>query len=216
MTPRRLSRAERKQETRARLLASAQRVFARRGFHAASVEEVAEEAGFSKGAVYSNFSGKEDLFLAMIDARFQRRLADVRAAVAGPGAPGEQARRSGEGFVRALADDPEWPPLFAEFWAYALRHPPVRRRFAARVRALRRGVADILAVQADQAGVRLPVPAEALAAMTFAMATGIAMERQLDPEAVPHDLFGTMLELLFAGVRVQAAPGEPAVARAAG
>jgi AcrR family transcriptional regulator len=201
---RRLTRAERKQDTRARLLDSAARVFARRGFHAASVEEVAEEAGFSKGAVYSNFESKEDLFLAMVEARFGDRLGAIRAAVAEPGAPGEQARRSGESFVRTLVADPEWPPVFMEFWAYAQRNPAVRRRFAAQVGALRAAVAEILGARAAELGMELPLPAEHLATMTFAMATGFAMERQLDPRAVPDELLGTMLEVFFAGVRERA------------
>jgi AcrR family transcriptional regulator len=205
MTRRRLTRAERKEDTRARLLASAARVFARRGFHAASVEEVAEDAGFSKGAVYSNFESKEDLFLAMVEARFQDRLAAIRAAVAEPGAPGEQAKRSGDSFIRTLAADPEWPAVFMEFWAYAQRDPSVRRRFAAQVGALRSAVAEILASRAAELGTELPLPAEQLATMTFAMATGFAMERQLDPGAVPDELFGTMLEVFFAGVRERAA-----------
>jgi AcrR family transcriptional regulator len=205
MTRRRLTRAERKEDTRARLLASAARVFARRGFHAASVEEVAEDAGFSKGAVYSNFESKEELFLAMVEARFQDRLAAIRAAVAEPGAPGEQARRSGDSFIRTLAADPEWPAVFMEFWAYAQRDPSVRRRFAAQVGALRAAVAEILASRAAELGTELPLPAEQLATMTFAMATGFAMERQLDPGAVPDELFGTMLEVFFAGVRERAA-----------
>ena len=205
MTRRRLTRAERKEDTRARLLASAARVFARRGFHAASVEEVAEDAGFSKGAVYSNFASKEDLFLAMVEARFRDRLTAIRAAVAEPGAPGEQARRSADSFIRTLAADPEWPPVFMEFWAYAQRDPSVRRRFAAQVGALRTAVAEILASRAAELGMELPLPAEQLATMTFAMATGFAMERQLDPGAVPDELFGTMLEVFFAGVRERAA-----------
>jgi AcrR family transcriptional regulator len=205
MTRRRLTRAERKEDTRTRLLASAARVFARRGFHAASVEEVAEDAGFSKGAVYSNFASKEDLFLAMVEARFQDRLGAIRAAVAEPGAPGEQARRSADSFIRQLAADPEWPPVFLEFWAYAQRDPSVRRRFAAQVSAVREAVAEILASRASELGVELPLPADQLATMTFAMATGFAMERQLDPNAVPDDLLGTMLELFFAGVREHAA-----------
>jgi AcrR family transcriptional regulator len=74
MVRKRLSRQEKKAETRARLLEAAESVFARRGFHAASVEEVAEEAGFSTGAVYSNFGGKEDLFLALWDSALEGAL----------------------------------------------------------------------------------------------------------------------------------------------
>jgi AcrR family transcriptional regulator len=200
-----MSRAERKQDTRARLLASAARVFARRGYHAASVEEVAEEAGFSKGAVYSNFESKEDLFLAMLEERFRQRLDSIRAAVAEPGEPGEQARRSAAGFMATFADDPDWPPLFMEFSAFAQRNPAVRRRLATRVAALRSAVAEIIAARAAELGVEPPLPVEELATMTFAMATGVALERQLDPRAVPDELLGTMLELLFAGIAQRAA-----------
>jgi hypothetical protein len=82
----------------------------------------------------------------------------------------------------------------------------VRRRFAAQVRDLRRAIAEILEARAREAGAELPVPAEQLAAMTFAMATGIALERQLDREAVPDDMFGAMLEMFFAGVQAKARP----------
>jgi AcrR family transcriptional regulator len=202
---RRLTRPEQKEATRARLLESAARVFARRGFHAASVEEVAEEAGFSKGAVYSNFSGKEDLFLAMVDARFEQRLEDVRRAVSQAGPPGAAARRAGTEFIQTVAADPDWLPLFLEVWSYAQRNPAVRRRLVARVRSLRTAIAGILAARAAELGAQLPVPAEQLAAMTFAMSTGIALERALDPEAVPAELYGAMLELFFLGVQAQAA-----------
>ncbi len=212
MSARRLTRAERKHQTRERLLDSAATVFARRGFHAASVEEVAEEAGFSKGAVYSNFNGKEDLFLAMLEARFAQRVAAVSAVAAAPGAPAEQAHRAADGFIAMLAADPQWPVLFMEFWAYAQRHPPVRARFAAQVRDLRAAIGSILESRAHDAGLALPVPAEELAAMTFAMSTGIALERGLDPKAVPDSLFGTMLELFFAGVQAAARPRRDASA----
>jgi AcrR family transcriptional regulator len=205
MTPaRRLTRTERKQATCARLLESAARVFGRRGFHAASVEDVAEDAGFSKGAVYSNFAGKEDLFLALLDRHFERRLTEVRAALAEPGSPADQARRTGVEFVRALSADPAWMPLFMEFWAHAQRNPAARRRLVARLRALRAAVAEILAERAHELGVELPVPAAELAVMTFAMASGAALERALEPAAVTEDLYGSMLEIFFLGVRALA------------
>jgi AcrR family transcriptional regulator len=201
----RLTRREQKEATRERLLASAARVFGRRGFHAASVEEVAEEAGFSKGAVYSNFAGKEELFLAMVDARFEQRLAEVRRAVAESGPPGKAARRAGTEFLQTVAADPDWLPLFLEVWSYAQRNPAVRRRLVARVRSLREAIADIMSARAAELGAELPVPAEQLATMTFAMSTGIAVERALDPGSVPAELYGEMLELFFLGVQARAA-----------
>jgi AcrR family transcriptional regulator len=80
----RVTRAERREQIRADLLAAARQVFLRRGFHQASLEEIALEAGWSKGAVFSNFAGKDDLFLAVLDTQNRRRrreqLAEMRAA----------------------------------------------------------------------------------------------------------------------------------------
>src|SRR4029453_8495614 len=73
MVVERLTRSERKERTRTDLIAAARRVFLRRGFHAASLDEIAEEAGFTKGAVYSNFESKDDLFLAVLDEHFRQR-----------------------------------------------------------------------------------------------------------------------------------------------
>ena len=72
----RLTQAQRKQRTRADLVATARTVFIERGFHGASLDEIAERAGYSKGAVYSNFTGKDDLFLAVLESVY----ADIRQA----------------------------------------------------------------------------------------------------------------------------------------
>jgi AcrR family transcriptional regulator len=210
--PRRPTRKEKQAETRDCLLRSAARVFARRGFHAASVDEVAEDAGFSKGAVYSNFEGKEELFLAMLDERFERRLAQIREAIAAADAPEEQARLGGLGFIREFTSDPEWPPLFMEFWAYAQRNPPVKARLVKRIRALRGAFAEIYRQRAEDLGVELPIPADQLAVMTFGLGTGISMERALDPRAVPDDALATALEVFFAGVRTLSEEGAAAPA----
>src|SRR4029450_8426824 len=86
MTQRRLTRAEKSAQTRAQLMASARQLFLRRGFHAASPELVAEEAGFTIGAVYSRFGSKADLFLAILDEHIDRIVAEV-AQVAGVDQP---------------------------------------------------------------------------------------------------------------------------------
>src|SRR4029453_6308711 len=75
----RLTRAQRRQQTRARLLEAAGQVFARRGFHAATLDEVAEAAGYTKGAVYANFANKDGLFLALLDQRVAAQLQQVEA-----------------------------------------------------------------------------------------------------------------------------------------
>jgi len=104
----RLNRGERKAETRARLLQAGARVFARDGFHDASLDTIAEVAGYSKGAVYSNFATKDELFVALIDQEF-------------PVEPGPLDRD------RTL--------LLLEFVLYAARRPKVRRQVLARQKA---------------------------------------------------------------------------------
>jgi AcrR family transcriptional regulator len=175
-------------------------VFSRRGYEKASLDEVAEEAGFTKGAVYSNFKGKEDLFLATIDQHFERRLDAVKRLMAG-GDEGT-AHAAGMEFMDQLNADPGYFALFFEFWAYAQRHPPVRRKFLPRVQRFRTALAELFEAKSAK-GMPLTMPAEHLAAMLIAMATGVAMERELDPESVPDDMYARMLELFFLGMRTE-------------
>src|ERR1700761_6938236 len=118
---RRRTQAERRDETRSALLASADRAFARDGFHASSVDAIAEDAGYSKGAVYARFGGKDDLFLAVLEARFDERLAPMGVDIAQH--PGREERL--EAFARAhremVAADPAWTVAWVEFAAHATR-----------------------------------------------------------------------------------------------
>src|SRR5207244_1269605 len=89
----RLTRKEKQAHTRACLMHSAAKVFAHRGLQQASIDEVAEEAGYTKGAFYANFKSKEELFLAMLDERFAKRIEDIESVIAGEGSAVEKARR---------------------------------------------------------------------------------------------------------------------------
>ena len=107
----RLTRKEKQAHTRACLMNSAAKVFALRGLQQASIDEVAEDAGFTKGAFYANFKSKEELFLAMLDERFAKRIADIEEVIAGEGTAAEKAQRAGDQFVRMLRADAEWERL---------------------------------------------------------------------------------------------------------
>src|SRR5947208_16036405 len=96
----RLTRKEKQAQTRECLMNSAAKVFARRGLQQASIDEVAEDAGFTKGAFYANFKSKEELFLAMLDERFAKRIEDIEEVIAGEGTAAEKARRAGDQLVR--------------------------------------------------------------------------------------------------------------------
>src|SRR4051795_10239101 len=110
-----LTRRERQEQTREGLLEAAARVFARRGYQQASVEEIAAEAGFSTGAVYSNFAGKQELFLALADREVAKRIAELRMLADSVEAGGDAAAEAGQRFHELLQRDRAWPLLFYEF-----------------------------------------------------------------------------------------------------
>jgi len=200
----RLTRKERQAHTRARLMHSAATVAARRGLERASLDEVAEDAGFTKGAVYANFESKEDLFLAMVDAHFGARLEELDRILSTEQDPDRQAREAAEGFVRALSAEPEWQRLFFEFAIYAARNEEFRGQLVERYRALRDRIAELLARRAERLGLEPVIPPTDVAAMTFAMANGMALERMLEPDAVPDSLFPEMMAVFFTGLRARA------------
>jgi AcrR family transcriptional regulator len=200
MTARRLTRKERQAKTRSRLLSSAAKVFCRKGMEGGSIDEVAGAAGFTKGAFYANFKNKEELFLAMLDERFAERLEEIDRIAAGGGGLEAQAREAGTEFARCLADDPEWQRLFFEFTAYATRNDDFRQELATRYRALRERIAEVYRQGAEHVGVEPPLPADEVAMMTFAMANGFALEKLLEPDTVPDELYATMLAVFFTGL----------------
>jgi AcrR family transcriptional regulator len=203
----RLTRAQSKARTRSRLMAAAGKVFACRGLERATVDEVAAEAGYTKGAFYANFESKEALFLAMLDERFAERLEEIdRVLDSGAPVP-EQARRAGQDFSEHLAGDPEWSRLFLEFAVRALRDDEFRGELVDRQRALRERIADGFRAHSDAIGGEPPLPAELVAAMTYAMADGFALARLLEPEGVPDDMFGTMLAVFFTGLEAMTREG---------
>jgi AcrR family transcriptional regulator len=207
------TRKQRQAGTRAALMESAAAVAARRGIERASLDEVAQRAGFTKGAVYANFGSKEELFLAMLDAHFDARLAEIDRILSTDTDPDQQAREAAEGMMRMLAAQPEWHRLFFEFSAYAARNDGFREQLVARYRALRERLADLLAERVERLGIDPVVPPNEVAAMAFAMANGVALERLLEPEAVPDTMFGDMLAAFFRGLRAAAPPPPPAGSR---
>ena len=197
----RLTRAEQKAATRSRLLDAAAKVFAHAGMQQASIDQVAAHAGFTKGAFYANFASKEELFLAMLDDRFAKHLKEIDRVLASDAEPEDQARAGAASFVDFISSDLEWERLFFEFSAYASRNENFRRELVARRRQLQDRMAERYRKRADELGVEPPFPMEEIARMTFAMADGIALQKLLDPESVPDDMYPTMLATFFAGVR---------------
>jgi AcrR family transcriptional regulator len=191
-------RDEQKALTRRRLIDASEVVFARRGFHGASVEEIAREAGASTGALYSNFAGKEDLFLALFEERIAADVRDYSQIAAAGATVEEQARGAADHWMAILRERPDYFPLFIEFWAYAIREPRLRERLAGQFAALRYASARLFSEGAGQQGVSLSAEAgELVGILINALANGLALEKLADPDAVADSLFGDMLMLVF-------------------
>ena len=206
-------RDEQKAMTRQRLLEAAEAVFARRGFHGASVDEIAREAGATTGAMYSNFAGKEDLFLALFEASTASQVGEYSEIFSAGTTLEEQARGGADRWMQILRERPAYFPLFIEFWAYALREPRVRERFAQRFAAFRATMSRLVLEGAQQHSLPLtPELAERLGIVINALGNGLALEKLADPGAVPDELFGDMLVLIFQGMAALA--GETTVAAA--
>jgi AcrR family transcriptional regulator len=196
----RLTRKESQARTRSQLLEAAGRVFAERGMERATVDEVAGQAGYTKGAFYANFRSKEELFLAMLDERFGQRLQEIDRVMESGGTVEDQARRAGQDFSEFLASDPEWSRLFFEFAVQAMRDEEFRQELLVRHRSLRERIAEGMRAHTEALGGEPPIPAEVVALMTYAMADGFALARLLEPEEIPDDMFGSMLAVFFTGL----------------
>lgn len=172
------------------ILAAAEQVFRERGFQPATVEEIADRAGFTKGAVYSSFTNKDEIFLELIADRVERRAAYV-ASIALSARPGrEQARALGAALTELMDREPDWTPMLLEFWIHALRDPQLRGKLGALRQRLRRAIAAAF-------GPDLSLPPEAAATVVFALANGLALERLTDPDAVPAQMLPEILERLL-------------------
>ena len=192
-----LTRERRRQLTREVLIEAATEVFARRGYEGASLDEIAETAGFTRGAIYKNFGGKEDLFFQVID-QLNEQTVEAFRAIAIP------ATESGAWDIGTLAElwrasVAEFDELFAisrEYELYVLRNPDARPRAAEHRQKGRELVTAFIEEVAEREGMTLRLPARTLAAVILASADGLAYSLRVDGE----DLFGPFLEVLNAGM----------------
>jgi AcrR family transcriptional regulator len=181
----RLSRSERREQTRQELLTAAEACFVTRGFHATSVDQVAERAGYTKGAVYSNFASKEDLFFAVYQRRVERALTEVAPGLRQAG-PEHALDWLATSMIERRDRDDGWLAVFIEFWAHVLRHPELRDRFAAIHASFLEPLADAVRQLADDRGLALPsdVTASQVVLAWNAMEVGLGLERLTQPQTV--------------------------------
>jgi AcrR family transcriptional regulator len=190
-------------ETRRDLLDAAARVFARRGLHGASVEAVSEEAGFSRGALYSNFKSKEDLFLALYEERIERRRRELREVMKRAGGPAAGLAPASANVMQSLEREREWFLLYFEFALHAARDAEFADRFE---RIREQGLAELAAGIADgleKAGLNSSLDPTDLAVALKAVSYGLALERLVNEDAVSNELLGRVMELIFRGIRAE-------------
>lgn len=178
-----LTRERRRQLTRSHLLAAAEVIFKERGFHGTSIDDLAAAAGFTKGAVYSNFRDKEDLFIALTEQRREQQMAAVREVLRD--AASATADERAELFTRLVTDllwgDRDWELLLLEFNVYAARHPAAQQRLAEQYHAASTTLAQLLEVELARIGAESPLPLEDLAAVLLAFFNGIALGHATHP-----------------------------------
>jgi len=192
----RLTRAEQGERNRGLVLAAARRVFLERGYAGATLEAIAEEAGFSKGVVYSQFAGKPDLFLALLDDRIAER-ADHHTRVSAGLAGLDGLRALLEANARLSEDGGDWSRLLIEFRVIAARDPALNARYAALHTQTIDHFTDTIAGILARAGLASAYPPRAFAELILAIDSGRVLERAAGTSELPveHlvDLLGRAL-----------------------
>lgn len=198
MSERQSRREQRKEETRRDLLASAAEVFAEDGYAGASLERIARRAGFTTGAIYWHFKGKDELFLAVFEEYALTRVSEL-SAVHASGVEGLAARGRAlaDQWMRRQARDPRMVVVTLEFAAHAMRVPRLREELATRLAAVRLAVGRMIEEDAREAGVQLPMPAQEIATVLRELGVGLAIAQLVDPDAIPERLYGDFVETFY-------------------
>jgi AcrR family transcriptional regulator len=193
----RLTRTEQTERNRGLVLDAARTVFLDRGYAGASLDAIADEAGFTKGVVYSQFAGKADLFLALLDRRIEERAAwNAEAATTLAGAEG--LRELLVANRRREQDDAGWMRLLMEFRLVAARDEELNARYAAAHERTVERFGSALQAIAERGGLRLIYGPRDTAVLVLALAAGITLERAAAPDVladhIPEDLLGRLAE----------------------
>ena len=190
-------RTESQARTRQLVLEAAERLFLANGFGATSLEDIAREAGFSKGAVYSNFAGKTDLFFAIVEAQFVDLSAQLRAAVTAEADPLAQLAAVGTWYEQFLQVEAGWSRSLPELAAIAAQDDEARRRFTALIHSIEAAITDLLEDQQRALGVRFGLPPASVAALVVSLVVGLTVRSLHDLDS-PPELFSQALARLLA------------------
>ncbi|WP_135454233.1 TetR/AcrR family transcriptional regulator [Mycobacterium sp. DL99] len=199
LAPVRLTRAENQARTRAALLDAAARTCAQKGYAAASVDEIARTAGYSIGAVYSNFSSKEQLFSELMTERASGRIDQVVQSISEDTEVGPLTAL-GRVLVDIADNDIEFEAIQAEFWLHAVRNPEAMQILQDRSSRTLASLREILADALERNNIDDSVSVEGFAVVVLALFQGLIRQRRIDPDRVPDELFGQALAWQLAGM----------------
>jgi AcrR family transcriptional regulator len=194
-----LSRDEQVERNRRLVLQAARQVFLARGYASATVDAIAEEAGFSKGVVYSQFDSKADMFLALLEARITER-AEQNARLADQLEGRELAAAVPELALSLRRAEPEWMQLVLEFRLHAARVPELNRRYAELHERTIDGLAAVYARLHERAGTTPRYPARVLAQLELAISRGAFLEELVNPGAAELPVTEILRDLVLATV----------------
>ncbi len=192
---RRLTRDEARQQTRERLLEAAASVFTRLGYNGASLEAVAEAAGYTRGAVYSNFATKADLFMALLE-RYVEGESEKQVAQLESGSIGDFIDGLDETIERQQGDG-EWTLLQIEFFLAAARDPVIRAKYLAAAAGLEEASGKTLDGKVAEAALHPRLTGKELGILLNALGTGLALNFYLEPEALDPRLIVRAARILF-------------------
>lgn len=213
----RLTQGERRAQTRRKLLDSAKKVFVRRGFGAATLDEIAEAAGLTRGALYYNFpGGKDDLLLALLEERVAERAGALERAFFDETDDSleqiiRQARSAAHDVGEGLRTNREWRLLLFEFALHAARERKFARKLGVREHSLRKALVHVIRERAEAGGIESPLTAEHLALGITALGNGLGLEDLIVEGSVPENLFEELVGYLILGIAAAGAAGAPAV-----
>lgn len=215
MVRQRLTREESRERTRERLLQAARQAIARHGYGGASVDDMAKEAGYSKGAFYSNFDSKEAIFIELLRLHMAREIEEVSAILeAGEGGEAGDAGETGDadpeavmvamdGWLDTLNEDADWSLLAMELQLYARRNKTFAKRYYALQHEHRDALGQIIAKLFAKAGKAPPVAPEEIASALMALAHGLVLQRQ---QTRGRDPAGPLIKLVLRSILAAAPP----------
>lgn len=186
--------------TKRKLLKAARRIFARDGFEAARINDIATEAGYTRGAFYAHFKAKEDLFFALLEEQSSMNVETLRATLKNCSTDQERLECVRE-FYATRIEDRQWPILVFEFKLYALRHSKSRAKLAAAHRSIRAKLKfDDLERLLPSELQRNPESRSVKKLTLEVILTALVFEHAYDPAAMPEDQVIAVLRQLFDAV----------------